>query len=113
MLSVDSEVFHIAFNNIFKNEINNIKSKMIEVKVKKFKFSDMLDITGVPFWKTDDTISISLANKATSVLEKLRHCWQVTWPDMVSSIDDPSQLKLVLSGKTISWDSNLGDYKLK
>ena len=86
---------------------------MIEVKVKKLKFSDKPDVTGASFSKTDDIIVLNLSDKATSVLDKLKKCWEITCPDMVSWIEDPGQLKLVLMGKTVNWDSYLSDYKLK
>lgn len=82
---------------------------MLELKIKKVKFSERPDATGEPFTKGVDTVSVDPSASATAILDQLREIWTNTFPEMVSWISDPKQLKLMNAGKIIEWDKKLSD----
>ena len=53
---------------------------------------------------------MELSDPAVVILEKLKENWSKTFPEMISWIDDPKQLKLMLTGKTIEWEQKLSHY---
>lgn len=65
---------------------------MLELKIKKLKFSNTPDATGEPFNKVIDTITVDPTQNASVILDKLRELWANTCPEMVSWIEDPKQL---------------------
>ena len=85
----------------------------MEVHIKKIKFPSDLDSNGVSFTKATDTINIDSKGHSMQILEKLRELWAQSFPEMVSTIENPKNLKLMHSGKIIGWDTSLSNFKIK